>query len=88
MSTELVKSVLRKGDYVLAYGGESRAAELSGEITSIGRVNVKLFLRIRWSPDGPWHKQTHTVPIREIKVIIRVVDDKPKTLLDLRKKAR
>jgi len=78
---DLVKSILRKGDHVRAYGDE-RGAVLVGEVVSIGRVNAKVFLKVRWNPEGPWFEQTHVVPLREITMIARgdeiLLDRRPK----------
>jgi hypothetical protein len=77
------KSILKVGDEIIAYCDPMwRSAILSGTVKSIGRVNVKISLSVRFAPDGPWHHQEHTVPIDAICGIVRGGE----VLLDLRKK--
>jgi hypothetical protein len=62
--------VVRVGDVVVAYG-DRRAAELTGDVISVGRVNVKVHTCVRFRPDGPWYDQEHKVPRDAIKGIVR-----------------
>jgi len=62
---------VKVGNVVRAYG-HARVAELSGVVVSVGRVNVKIETKTRFSPTGPWFVGVHTVPKREITTILGV----------------
>jgi hypothetical protein len=84
VSAELVKSILKKGDEIVAYSDPLwRTAQLSGTVKSVGRVNVKIRTQVRCRPEGPWYDQEHSVPLGAISIIARGKD----VLLDLQKKA-
>ena len=58
---------IRIGDSVAAY----RPGGLTGDVISVGRVNVKIHTRVRFAPSGPWYDQTHTVPREQVIAVYR-----------------
>jgi len=65
-----MKIDVQEGDIIEAAGRKS-GSSLAGTVISVGRVNVKIKLSVRFSPTGPWIDQLHIVPKNEIKFIVR-----------------
>lgn len=55
---------IRKGD-VVNWAGTAKRSQIHGTVVRRGRVNFTIELRVRFSPTGDWHHQTHRLPIRE-----------------------
>jgi hypothetical protein len=48
---------------------------LGGKVLSRGRVNVRVEIHVRFSPEGPWHRQEHKVPRHIIIAGLFVADE-------------
>ncbi len=68
---EVDRKELKPGDWIEVRDPDNRVSYGLGgagifQVIKVGRVNVKASIEVRFAPDGPWHRQEHTIPLHHI----------------------